>query len=206
MPLAISAVLLQLMCGKTRIPPNQKVTDDFPIFSISGTPQIDIANWRLKLLGLVEREVELTYEQIRSLPIAHREADFHCVMGWSRLGDVWEGVWVRDVIAFAQPKPEAKFVIVHCYDGYTTNLDLQVLLEDGMLVWAVNGQNLTHEHGYPLRLIVPSRYAWKSAKWVSAFEFVAEDKPGYWEQRGYHMRGDVWAEERRKEGYVREGL
>ena len=191
------------MSEQSRVPPRQRVVKTFPVLSINGTPEIDMAKWRLKLFGLVEREIELTYEQIRSLPVARKEADFHCVTGWSRLGDVWEGVWVRDVVALAQPKPEAKFVMVHCYDGYTTNLDLHVLLEEGMLVWAVNGEPLAPEHGYPLRLIVPSRYGWKSAKWVSAFEFMAEDKPGYWEERGYHMRGDVWAEERYSERPVR---
>ncbi len=188
------------MDESNRVPPRQRVVKTFPVLSIDGTPQIDIKDWRLRLFGLVEREVELTYEQIRSLPIARREADFHCVTGWSRLGDIWEGVWARDVIALAQPKPEAEFVMVHCYDGYTTNLDLKVLLEDGIFVWAVNGELLSPEHGFPLRLLVPSRYGWKSAKWISALEFMAEDKPGYWEERGYHMRADVWAEERYREG------
>jgi len=187
---------VKMVSEQTRIPPRQKVVKTFPVLSISSTPQIDIASWRLKLFGLVEKEIELTYEQVRSLPIARREADFHCVTGWSRLGDVWEGIWVREIVLLASPKPEAKFVMVHCYDGYRTNLDLHVLIDDGMLVWAINGEPLSPEHGFPLRLIVPSRYGWKSAKWVSAFEFMAEDEPGFWEERGYHMRGDVWAEER----------
>ncbi len=191
------------MSEAQRVPPRQRVVKTFPVLSIGDAPHIDIEAWRLRLFGLVENEVELTYEQLRSLPVARREADFHCVTGWSRLGDVWEGVWVRDVVALAKPKPEARFVMVHCYDGYTTNLDLEVLMADGMFVWAVNGEPLTPEHGYPLRLLVPSRYGWKSAKWVHALEFLAEDKPGYWEERGYHMRGDVWAEERYRDAFVR---
>lgn len=191
------------MSETQRVPPRQRVVKTFPVLSIGGAPHIDIAAWRLRLFGLVENEVELTYEQLRSLPVARREADFHCVTGWSRLGDVWEGVWVRDVVALAKPKQEARFVMVHCYDGYTTNLDLEVLMADGMFVWAVNGEPLTPEHGYPLRLLVPSRYGWKSAKWVHALEFLAEDKPGYWEERGYHMRGDVWAEERYRDAFAR---
>jgi DMSO/TMAO reductase YedYZ molybdopterin-dependent catalytic subunit len=161
-----------------------------------GVPKVDLTQWRLRIFGLVENEVSLTYEQIRSLPIARRRCDFHCVTGWSRLDDEWEGVWARDVLALAKPKPNARFLMAHSCDGYTTNLDLEVVLNDGMLVWAVNGQPLTPEHGYPLRLLVPSRYGWKSAKWLCGLELMADDKPGYWEQRGYHMRGDVWKEER----------
>lgn len=184
------------MGEQNRIPPRQKVIKTFPVLSVSGTPTIDINEWRLRVFGLVEREIELTYEELRSLPVVRKEADFHCVTGWSRLGDVWEGVWVKDVMALAKPKLEARFVMVHCYDGYTTNLDLEVLVDEGMLVWSMNGEPLTPEHGYPLRLLVPSRYAWKGGKWVHALELMAEDKHGYWEEKGYHIRGDVWAEER----------
>ncbi len=191
------------MSEQKRVPPRQRIVKTFPVMLANGVPTVDISSWRLRLFGLVEQEVELTYEQLKVLPIVRQEADFHCVTGWSRLGDVWEGVWVRDVVALAKPKPEARFVMVHCLDGYTTNLDLEVLLEEGMLVWAMNGALLSPEHGYPLRLLVPSRYGWKSAKWVHALEFMAEDKPGYWEERGYHMRGDVWAEERYRDDFVR---
>lgn len=179
-----------------RLPPRQRVVRSFPVMLALGVPQVDLEQWRLRIFGLVENEVSLTYEEIRSLPVVRRRCDFHCVTGWSRLDDEWEGVWVRDVLALARPKPEARFVMAHSCDGYTTNLDLEVVLADGMLVWAVNGQPLTPEHGYPLRLLVPSRYGWKSAKWLWGLELMAEDKPGYWEQRGYHMRGDVWKEER----------
>ncbi len=191
------------MSEQKRVPPRQRIVKTFPVMLANGVPTVDISSWRLRLFGLVEQEVELTYEQLKVLPIVRQEADFHCVTGWSRLGDVWEGIWVRDVVALAKPKPEARFVMVHCLDGYTTNLDLEVLLEEGMLVWAMNGALLSPEHGYPLRLLVPSRYGWKSAKWVHALEFMAEDKPGYWEERGYHMRGDVWAEERYRDDFVR---
>ncbi|GBC97846.1 Protein-methionine-sulfoxide reductase catalytic subunit MsrP [bacterium HR17] len=179
-----------------RLPPRQRVVRTFPVMLSNGVPVVDIAQWRLRLFGLVEREVALTFEQVRALPVVRRVCDFHCVTGWSRLGDEWEGVWVREVLALARPKPEARFVMAHSCDGYMTNLDLQVVLDDGMLVWAVNGEPLSPEHGYPLRLLVPSRYGWKSAKWLCGLELMAEDRPGYWEQRGYHMRGDVWAEER----------
>lgn len=179
-----------------RVPPRQRVVKTFPVMVSLGIPTVDIATWRLRIFGLVENEITLTYEQVRTFPAIRKEADFHCVTGWSRLGDVWEGVLVRDVLKLAQPKPEAQFVMVHSFDGYTTNLDLAVVMDEGMLVWSVNGEPLTPEHGYPLRLLVPSRYGWKSAKWVCAFELMAENVPGYWEERGYHMRGDVWAEER----------
>ncbi|HID07233.1 MAG TPA: sulfite oxidase-like oxidoreductase [Armatimonadetes bacterium] len=183
-----------------QLPPGQTAIDGFPIESIAGIPEIDMRQWRLRIFGLVERTVELTYDELQRLPRAIVLADFHCVDGWSRLGDHWEGVLVREVIALAQPRPEAKYAMVYCYDGYSTNLELDALTdEDVVLAWGMNGQLLTSEHGYPLRLIVPKRYAYKSAKWVSGIELMAENRPGYWESRGYHVHADVWREERRQQ-------
>ncbi len=179
-----------------RVPPRQKVVQTFPVMTSQGIPRIDVQQWRLSVIGRVKEPLSLTYDQVRQMPSVDRVCDFHCVTGWSRLGDRWTGIWARDLIVRAKPLPRASFVFVHSCDGYTTNLDLEIVLSDGMLVWAVNGQELTVEHGYPLRLLVPSRYGWKSAKWVHTLELMEEDRPGYWEERGYHMKGDVWAEER----------
>lgn len=183
-----------------QLPPGQTAIDDFPIASIAGTPEIDMRQWRLRIFGLVERTVELTYDELQRLPRVIVSADFHCVEGWSRIADNWEGVLGKEVIALAQPKPEAKYVMVHCYDGYSTNLELDAFCDDDVvLAWGMNGQLLTPEHGFPLRLIVPKRYAYKAAKWVASIELMLENRPGYWESRGYHMRGDVWREERRQQ-------
>lgn len=179
-----------------KVPPRQKVVKTFPVMTSQGIPQIDLEQWRLSVIGLVENPLLLTYQEVRQLPAGDRVCDFHCVTGWTRLGDTWTGIWVRDLLALARPLPQAAFLFITCCDGYTTNLDLPVVREDGMLVWSINGQDLTIEHGFPLRLLVPSRYGWKSAKWVHTLELTEHDRPGYWEERGYHMRGDVWAEER----------
>lgn len=124
-------------------------------------------------------------------------ADFHCVTTWSRLDNVWEGIAFNEVIKKINPFSEAKFAMLHCSDGYTTNLALDQLINDDVLfAYKHDGKSLDHDHGYPLRLVVPKRYAWKSAKWVCGLEFLAEDQPGFWEERGYHMDGDPWKEER----------
>ena len=132
-----------------------------------------------------------------ALPQATLTADFHCVTQWSRLGNVWRGVPAGAVLDLAAPAPEARYVVVHCNGGYTTNLDLQALREpDVLFAHEHDGQPLAPDHGGPLRLVVPQRYGWKSAKWVSGLELLAEDRPGFWEQRGYHHRGDPWREQR----------
>ena len=123
--------------------------------------------------------------------------DFHCVTQWSRLNNLWVGVQFVEVLKQVKPKPEARYIMVHCYGGYTTNLPLDVLKEDDVLfAHQHEGKPLEEAHGGPLRLVVPSRYGWKSAKWVNGLEFMAKDKPGFWEERGYHMNGDPWKEER----------
>ena len=123
-------------------------------------------------------------------------ADFHCVTQWSQLDNTWEGVTFSDLIAPTGPKPEAKFVMAHCYGGYSTNLPLFLAMDEGLLAHKQAGDPLGMSHGWPLRLIVPSIYGWKSAKWVNGIELMANDRPGFWEQRGYHNEGDPWKEER----------
>ena len=185
------------MVERPKTPPGQFVTEKFPVLTYGATPRFDPSTWSFRLFGLVEREVELSYEEFMRLPMTNETADFHCVTQWSRLDNLWEGVAIADVMKLVTLKPEARFAVAHCDGGYTTNLPLEVLLADDVLfAHKHEGANLAPEHGWPLRLIVPKRYAWKSAKWVRGLEFLAEDRPGFWEVHGYHNDADPWAEER----------
>ncbi|MBI4340411.1 MAG: sulfite oxidase-like oxidoreductase [Chloroflexi bacterium] len=178
-------------------PPGQYVTDKFPVLTYEEPSKIEVHSWQLRVFGLVELETAFNWEQMLALPQVALTRDFHCVTQWSRLDNLWEGVQFREVMSRIQPKPEARYVMVHCYGGYTTNLPLDVLLEEDVLfAHKHDGQPLAPEHGGPMRLVVPSRYGWKSAKWVNGLEFMAEDTPGFWEGLGYHMNADPWKEER----------
>jgi DMSO/TMAO reductase YedYZ molybdopterin-dependent catalytic subunit len=181
---------------RSRVPPGQFLTKKFPVLTYGSTPKINIERWRLRVFGLVEREIELNWDQFSRLEWQTTNADFHCVTQWSFLDNVWQGVAFSTVVAPARPTPDARFVMVHCHGGYTTNLPLDVAMEEGLLAHKHNGQPLGESHGWPLRLVVPSRYGWKSAKWVSGIELIAADAPGFWEQRGYSNNGDPWKEER----------
>ena len=183
--------------GNPRVPPGQYLTDKFPILTFGSTPQIDIATWQIKLFGLVEKELVLSWNEFKSLPSTAMTSDFHCVTQWSQLDNAWEGIAIKDMMNLIKLLPNAQFVMLHCYGGYTTNLPLADLLQDDVLfAYKQDGQDLAADHGGPLRLIVPKLYAWKSAKWVNGIEFMEQNKPGFWEQRGYHMVGDPWKEQR----------
>lgn len=164
----------------------------------SGPPNIDLANWRLEVFGLVEQPLSLTLDELLALPQVKVFSDFHCVTCWSRLGNLWEGVATRTIAERVQIKPEAQFVLAHAYDnGWTTNLPLEhFLAEDALLTHRHDGQPISLEHGGPVRLLIPQLYAWKSAKWICGLEFLSADQAGYWEQGGYHMLGDPWREQR----------
>ena len=180
-----------------RVPPGQVVTEKWPVLHRGPVPSFDPTRWNFRIFGLVEAPVRLTYEQLMALPKTTIRCDIHCVTRWSKIDNVFEGVPFREVLELAQPRPEARFVIVHAEHGYTTNLSLADLdRDDVMFAYRHNGENLPPEHGWPLRLVVPHRYFWKSAKWVRGIELVSTDRPGFWEQYGYHMRGDPWNEER----------
>ena len=179
-----------------RVPPGQFLSNKFPVLTYGSTPKVDLDTWKFRVFGLVEQEVELTWNQFTKLTWTTVTADFHCVTQWSSLDNTWEGVTFPDLMALAQPKPEAKFVMAHCFGGYTTNLPLEVAMEEGLLVHKQDGEPLGEGHGWPLRLIIPSRYGWKSAKWLNGIELIAEDAPGFWEQRGYNNNADPWKEER----------
>ena len=180
-----------------RVPRGQARTTRWPVLHAGSTPKVDLATWDLKLFGAVEGPKSWTWGEFRALPPVVVAADMHCVTRWSRLDNAWEGVPVREVMKDVTVKPEARFVLIHAEHGFTTNLPLEDFLgEDCLFAWSHDGRALTPDHGWPLRLIVPRLYAWKSAKWVRGVEFLEKDRPGFWEQNGYHNHGDPWAEER----------
>lgn len=183
-----------------RIPPGQSQTVKWPVLDAGGPPHgLTLEKWRLRMVGLVQQPVEWDWEEFGKLPRVQVFADFHCVTRWSRLDNKWEGVAVKTLVEAAGGlKPEAAYVVAHGYDhGWTTNLPLaDFLAEDALVATHHDGEPLTLEHGWPARLIVPQLYAWKSAKWLGAIEFLKEDRAGFWERNGYHMHGDPWREER----------
>jgi len=180
---------------ENRLPPGQTRTRKWPVLDAHGTPRVDLEAWEFGAGGLVERPLRLTLDEFLQLPPVKVYADFHCVTRWSRLDNVWGGVSTRVIAERAGVRPEAKFVSVSAHDhGWTTNLPLEYFLaEDSLFAWSHDGEPIPPEHGGPVRLIVPRLYAWKSAKWVKGVEFTAEDRAGFWEEGGYHMRGNPWA-------------
>jgi len=182
---------------KNRVPPGQRLTEKWPVLQHGGVPKIDISKWTFRIRGLVEKERKLSYEEFMALPQVRVFSDVHCVTGWSKLDNTWEGVSTQVIKGLVKILPEARFVIVHGAQGFTTNLTVEDFSEPDVL-FAIkhNGEPLAPDHGYPLRLVVPRLYFWKSAKWVEGVEFTAKDRRGFWESRGYHNRGDPWKEER----------
>ena len=179
-----------------RVPPGQLVTTKFPVLTYGPEPKVDINTWTIRVFGLVEQEITLDWQQFAALPWQTLDADFHCVTQWSALDQTWEGVALSDLLEQVGVAPEARFVMAHCFGDYSTNLPLEIALDEGFLAHKQAGQPIGKSHGWPLRLVVPSLYGWKSAKWVNGIELMAEDSPGFWEQRGYHNNGDPWKEER----------
>ncbi len=192
---------------ENRIPPGQSRTRKWPVLDAFGPPLVDLAHWQLNIFGLVEKPLTLTLEQFKALPRVKVFSDFHCVTKWSRLGNVWEGVATRALLALAGVKSEATFVVCHGYDnGWATNLPLSDFLQENCLLADTHdGQPITLEHGGPVRGLVPQLYAWKSAKWISGLELVEHDRAGYWEEGGYHMHGNPWTEERFRSDQVPSG-
>jgi DMSO/TMAO reductase YedYZ molybdopterin-dependent catalytic subunit len=180
-----------------RIPPGQRRTRKWPVLHAGRVPEVDTSQWDLRVSGLVEREARWNWDEFHALPRVRVFSDFHCVTHWSRLGNLWEGVSVREVMRHAPPRPDARYVLVHAEDGWTTNMPLDdFLVDDALFVITHDGRPLHPDHGGPIRLVVPRLYAWKSAKWVRGVELLARDQAGFWERGGYHMRGDPWAEQR----------
>lgn len=180
-----------------RLPPGQVKTDKWPVLHYGSVPRIDLATWELRVDGLVEEPQRWNWEQFQALPRVRVTSDIHCVTRWSRYDNTWEGVSIHEVLRRARPRPNARFAIIHAAQGFTSNLPLAELDQDDVLLADQHdGQPLTPDHGWPLRLVVPRRYFWKSAKWVSRIELAERDQPGFWERNGYHNEADPWREER----------
>jgi DMSO/TMAO reductase YedYZ molybdopterin-dependent catalytic subunit len=180
-----------------RVPPGNRQVKGWPVLHYGPIPRFDPGTWDLRLSGLVGNEVSLSYDELKSMQDVDVTADMHCVTGWTTLDNVWTGVSFRKLVELCRPAAEAAWVISRADHGYTANLSLQAMLDDDVLVaWAHKGEDLTPEHGYPLRLVVPKRYAWKSTKWLRELRFTDRNRRGFWEVRGYHNHADPWPEER----------
>jgi DMSO/TMAO reductase YedYZ molybdopterin-dependent catalytic subunit len=180
-----------------RVPPGQRLVKSWPVLHFGSIPRFDGEHWDMEVSGLVEEPFTLTYQELLDLPRVTVDADMHCVTGWTTLDNTWEGVSFRTIVERAKPTDEAKWVIAHGAGGYTSNLSFEAMDDDDVLLaWRNHGEDLTAEHGWPLRLVVPKRYAWKSAKWLTGLEFTAKNSRGFWEVRGYHIHAEPFAEER----------
>jgi len=180
-----------------RIPPNQRVVSKFPVLHAGSVPKFDPKTWDFVVEGLAEKPVKLTYEDVLKLPKTVRKSDFHCVTGWSRLDNMWEGTAFKTICGVVKPLKDAKYVTIVAEGNYTTSLPLEDLLDDDVLLaYRLDGKPLAPEHGGPLRLVVPRKYAYKSAKWVRKLRFTIEQELGFWEKRGYSNTADPWKEER----------
>lgn len=179
------------------LPPGQSLTLKWPVLHYGSVPRFDPDTWDLRVTGLVDSPLRLNWKEFNALPKSQRTSNFHCVTRWSRFDNRWEGVALHELLARVHPKPEAAYVLVHAEQGFTANVPLADLdRPEVLLATHHDGDPLTAEHGYPLRLIVPHLYAWKSVKWLRGLEFLDHDMPGFWEQNGYHMYGDPWKEQR----------
>jgi DMSO/TMAO reductase YedYZ molybdopterin-dependent catalytic subunit len=180
-----------------RIPPGQRLVKSWPVLHYGPVPAYDGTSWDLEVSGLVDNPFTLSYDELRALPNVTVDADMHCVTGWTTLDNTWEGVSFRMIVEMAKPQPDAKWVLTSCAYGYTSDLSLRAMQDDDVLLaWRNGGEDLTPEHGWPLRLVVPKRYAWKSAKWLTGLEFSSKNTRGFWEVRGYHIHAEPFAEER----------
>jgi DMSO/TMAO reductase YedYZ molybdopterin-dependent catalytic subunit len=180
-----------------RLPPGQYFTAKWPVLHAGEVPNVDIATWTLELTGEVEHPVTLSYEQLRDLPATEITTDIHCVTRWSRFDAQFKGVHWLELAKLCRPKPSAHFVIAHAEHGFTSNVPLEALEdENALILYEADGEPLTPDHGYPVRLFIPTKYFWKSAKWLRGIELSAVDKPGFWERYGYDNNGDFWQEQR----------
>jgi len=192
--------LERVMRDAGRLPPGQSATIKWPVLHYGSIPRFDPRTWDFRLTGLAKKPVRISWEEFSRLPMKDVVADMHCVTRWSRFDVRWEGVPFTEVAGLVTLKPEAKFVMVHAEQDYTANIPLADLMRPTTLfALKHNGEPLPPEHGYPVRLVVPHLYAWKSVKWVRGIEFLADDAPGFWEQKGYNMYGDPFREQRYSE-------
>ncbi|MDB5555566.1 MAG: oxidoreductase protein [Rhizobium sp.] len=180
-----------------RLPPGQHLVKNWPVLDLGQQPHVPLDTWRLDVRGLVENQTTWSWKTFQRLEQSKKVSDIHCVTTWSRYGNEWQGVGTRELLDAVMPKPEAHFVLLTSYDGYTTNVPLaDFAAEDAILATQWEGQPITREHGGPMRLVIPHLYFWKSAKWLNRIEFIASDQAGFWERNGYSMYGDPWIEQR----------
>jgi len=189
--------VVELGYDPARLPPGQYLTEKWPVLHAGSIPDVDLATWTFRVWGEVESPLELTWEQFNELPRASNTQDIHCVTRWSRFDTTFEGVHWREVEKLVRPKPGARFAIAHAEHDFTANVPISFLrAENALLATHADGEPLTEEHGAPLRLVIPGKYFWKSAKWLRGIELTAFDRPGFWERYGYHNDADPWREER----------
>jgi DMSO/TMAO reductase YedYZ molybdopterin-dependent catalytic subunit len=180
-----------------RLPPGQYLTEKWPVLHAGEVPHTDLATWDIHIFGEVEEELRLSWDELRALPATEVITDIHCVTRWSRFDQQFKGVHWRELAKLCRPKPSARYVIAHAEHGFTANSPLAALEdENALIVYEADGEPLTPEHGFPVRLFIPSKYFWKSAKWLRGLELSASDKPGFWERYGYHNDADYTKEER----------
>ena len=181
----------------TRLPPGQYLTEKWPVLHAGTVPKVDLATWDFRVWGEVESPIRLSWEELKFLPAAEVTVDIHCVTRWSRFDTSFRGVHWCDLAELVRPRPSARFVVAHAEQGYTSNLPLEALeADDALIAYEADGEPLTPDHGWPVRLMVPSRYFWKSAKWLRGLELLDDDQPGFWERYGYNNNADFWKEER----------
>jgi DMSO/TMAO reductase YedYZ molybdopterin-dependent catalytic subunit len=187
--------------SKDRLPPGQHLTTGFPVLDLGIKPQVNLSDWRLMVGGLVENPRSFTWEELNALPQFEDVSDFHCVTTWSKFDVRWGGVAFFTLAEIVRPKPEAKHVLFGSRDDYTTNVRIEEVMDDDVLIATrYDGQPLPLEHGGPARMVIPKLYGWKSAKFIRSIEFSANDKPGFWEVRGYSNTADPWTEDRFSSG------
>src|SRR3989440_9908171 len=180
-----------------RLPPGQYLTEKWPVLHAGSVPSTDLARWDLRVFGQVESELRLGWDELRALPASETTQDIHCVTRWSHFDMTFRGVHWSELAKLVQPRPTARFVVAHAEQGFTSNLPLEAIeADDALLAYEADGEPLTPDHGWPLRLMVPSRYFWKSAKWLRGLELRSTDQPGFWERYGYHNEADYRKEQR----------
>ena len=182
---------------KKRVPPGQYVTEKWPVLHYGSVPRTDLQSWNFRVWGEVENPFSFTWDEFKQMPRKSVHTDIHCVTRWSRLDMDWDGVPIQHILERAKLKPSAHFVLAHSEQGYTANMPLDVLDDDDvMLADIADHEPLAQDHGYPLRLLVPKRYFWKSAKWIRGLQFLPQDQLGFWERYGYNNSADPWKEQR----------
>lgn len=180
-----------------RLPPGQYLTEKWPVLHAGTVPNTDLATWDFRVFGEVDSPITLSWEEFTALPTREITTDIHCVTRWSRFDTSFKGVHWSELAKVVKPKPSARYVLAHAEQDFTANVPLAALEDEGaLLAYEADGEPLTPEHGWPLRLVIPKRYFWKSAKWLRGIELLDHDEPGFWERLGYHNEADYWKEER----------